>query len=160
MTRPSESDTDHPDIIALPPLIVLLFLGAALLLQWLWPLEVSAEHRYLWRPCLVLAGLGIALAVWGKRALDRAGTNVHPHKPTTSIAIDGPYRFSRNPLYLAQLLVYLGVTLLFNSWWGPLLLVPLMATLHFGVIRPEERYLLEKFGSEYRNYRKRVRRYL
>ncbi|SDK75216.1 methyltransferase family protein [Microbulbifer yueqingensis] len=160
MSRHSEDATDHPDIIALPPIIVLVFLAAALLLQWLWPLSLTEEHRYLWRPCLVLAGMGLALALWGKRALDRAGTNVDPRKPTTGIVSDGPYRFSRNPLYLAQALVYLGITLLFNSWWGPALLAPLMATLHFGVIRPEERYLLEKFGGEYRSYRKRVRRYL
>ncbi|WP_237060255.1 methyltransferase family protein [Microbulbifer sediminum] len=160
MKTASAEKRDHPDIVALPPLIYAAFLGAALLVQWAWPLEISSAHRFLWRPGAFMVVAAVLLVLWAKRALDRAHTNIHPHRPTTSIVCDGPFRFSRNPIYLAMTMLYLGITLLFNSWWGPILLVPLFATVHYGVIKREERYLMDKFGKRYRNYRKRVRRYL
>ena len=88
------------------------------------------------------------------------GTNVDPTLPTTAIVVSGPFRFSRNPLYLALTLVYSGLTLAFNVWWGVVVLIPLLAVMHRGVVVREERYLERKFGERYRQYRSRVRRYL
>ena len=89
-----------------------------------------------------------------------AGTNTSPLKPAITLVNSGPYRFCRNPLYVAMTLLFVGLTLLVNSWWGVFLLVPLTLLLHFGVVRREERYLEQKFGEKYRNYRLRVRRYI
>ncbi len=89
-----------------------------------------------------------------------AGTNISPLKPAISLVTSGPYRFTRNPLYLAMTLLFLGLTMLFNSWWGVILLVPLLVVLHWGVVRREERYLQLKFAEQYTEYRSRVRRYL
>ena len=89
----------------------------------------------------------------------RAGTNVRPDKPTTAIVKDGPYRFTRNPIYLANTVLYVGVTLLFNAFWPLLTLVPFFLLLHWGVVRREERYLEARFGETYLDYKSRVRRW-
>ena len=89
-----------------------------------------------------------------------AGTNVNPALPTTATVASGPFRFSRNPLYLALTLLYLGLTLAFNTWWGIVVLVPVLIIMHHGVVLREERYLEQKFGETYRQYRSKVRRYL
>jgi hypothetical protein len=72
----------------------------------------------------------------------------------------GPFRWSRNPLYLANLIIYVGTTLVVDALWPFVLLVPLIALLEWGVIRREERYLSRKFGAPYDAYRARVRRWL
>ena len=89
-----------------------------------------------------------------------AGTNISPLRPTTSVVTTGPFRFSRNPLYVALTLLYLGLTLAFNTWWGIVVLIPLLIIMHYGVVLREERYLEQKFGETYRQYRSQVRRYL
>ena len=76
-----------------------------------------------------------------------------------AIVTEGPLRFSRNPLYLSLLGMYLGITLLFNALWPLLLVVPLLIVTHYGIIRREERYLEAKFGDPYRAYKARVRRW-
>ena len=82
--------------------------------------------------------------------MQAAGTNVNPALPTTAIVASGPFRFSRNPLYLALTLLYLGLTLAFNTWWGIVVLVPVLIIMHRGVVLREERYLDQKFGETYR----------
>ena len=89
-----------------------------------------------------------------------AGTNINPLMPTTSIVTSGPFRFTRNPLYVSLTLLYLGLTLAFNTWWGIVGLIPLLVVMHYGVVLREERYLEQKFGEMYRQYRSKVRRYL
>jgi protein-S-isoprenylcysteine O-methyltransferase Ste14 len=107
---------------------------------------------------LVLAG--VALIIAGRRAMRAAETNINPFKPTISIVTLGPFGFTRNPLYLGVTLAYVGLTLVVNTWWCILLLVPVLLLIHFGVVMREERYLDRKFGDSYREYRSRVRRYL
>ncbi len=104
--------------------------------------------------------LGAFLAMWGKRELQRAGTTAHPSLPATALVDSGPFRFSRNPLYLARLLLYVGLALAMNTAWPLATLVPLALVLHYGVICREERYLDAKFGDVYREYQARVRRWL
>ena len=90
----------------------------------------------------------------------RAGTNVRPDQPSTAIVSDGPFRFTRNPLYLSVATMFVGIALLANSAWFLVLLIPMGLLLHFGVVLREERYLDAKFGAPYKDYRARVRRYL
>lgn len=89
-----------------------------------------------------------------------AGTHIDPTLPTTAIVASGPFHFSRNPPYMALTLVYLGLTFLANTWWGRVMVVPLLIVMHRGVVLREERYLEQKFGESYRAYRRKVRRYL
>lgn len=101
-----------------------------------------------------------ALFVWAARTMFAAGEHPAPDRPTGSIVRGGPYRFSRNPLYLAFTLFAAGVALVVNSGWGLALLVPSVVATHYWVIVPEERYLQGRLGEEYRAYRARVRRWI
>jgi protein-S-isoprenylcysteine O-methyltransferase Ste14 len=108
----------------------------------------------------VLIVLAVALAVWGRRAMTRVGTDPDPRRPSTALALDGPFGFSRNPLYVSLTLFYVGLTLAVNTLW-PLVLLPfVLFTIQRGVVEREERYLEQKFGDAYRAYRGRVRRWI
>lgn len=89
-----------------------------------------------------------------------AGTNVNPSLPTIALVSAGPFQFTRNPLYLALLLIFAGLSFVLGTWWGVIVLVPTILVLHYGVILREERYLEQKFGETYLQYKGRVRRYL
>jgi len=161
MTDPSSthSPSDRPDVLVLPPLLYGVALAAGFLLQWLAPRPIVLSTARYWAGGVCLA-FGVVLAFWGRAVMERAGTNVNPTLPTTALVVTGPFRLSRNPLYLALTLMYVGLALLANALWVLVLLMPLLFMVHFGVVRREERYLERKFGDAYRAYRSRVRRYL
>ena len=151
--------TDNPGVIARPPLLYGAAFLVVLALRWLWPMPILGQAAALWVG-LALLVLGVGIAIAGRRALQAAATNVDPMRPTTAIVTSGPYRFSRNPLYVALTLLFLGLTFAFDTLWGLVALVPLLVTMHCGVVLREERYLERKFGDTYQQYRSRVRRYL
>jgi protein-S-isoprenylcysteine O-methyltransferase Ste14 len=152
------ADVDNAGVIVRPPLIYAAALAAMLVLRWLWPLPILGGAA-LW-PGLALVALGVGILIWGRRTLVAGGTNVDPSLPSTAVITSGPYRFSRNPLYGGLAVVYLGLTLAFDAWWGIVLLALVLIVMHLGVIQREERYLERKFGDGYRHYRSAVRRYL
>jgi protein-S-isoprenylcysteine O-methyltransferase Ste14 len=154
-----DESTDNPRVIARPPLLYGAALVVVLVLRWFWPVPIMAHGIALWSG-LALVVLGIGIAIWGRQAMKATGTNVDPMLPATAIVTSGPFRLSRNPLYLALTLIYCGVTLAFNTWWGIVVLVPLLIIMHRGVVLREEHYLDQKFGETYRQYRAKVRRYL
>jgi protein-S-isoprenylcysteine O-methyltransferase Ste14 len=149
---------DNPGVAVLPPLLYGSALVVVLVLRWFGPVPILGPAVALWLG-LSLIVFAVAIAIWGRTTMHGAGTNVNPLKPTTAIVTTGPFRFSRNPLYLALTLLYLGLTLAFNTWWGIVVLVPLLIIMHYGVVLREERYLEQKFGETYRQYRSTVRRY-
>jgi protein-S-isoprenylcysteine O-methyltransferase Ste14 len=152
-------ETDSPAVLVFPPLLFGAGLAAGLLLHWIRP--APGPHPMINRVAgLVILVMSIILARSAETAMKRAGTNIRPDRPTLAIVTDGPFRFSRNPLYLAAAGLYLAVALLVNTLWPLLLLVPVLLVLHWGVIRREERYLEAKFGDSYREYRARVRRWV
>jgi protein-S-isoprenylcysteine O-methyltransferase Ste14 len=148
---------DNAGVIARPPLLYGAAFVAVLVLRWFRPMPIAAIA--LW-PGVGLVVLGVGILIWGRGALRTAGTNMDPVHPTTAIVTSGPFRFSRNPLYLALTLLYCGLSLAVNSWWGGVVLAPLLVVMHRGVVLREERYLERKFGETYRRYRSQVRRYL
>jgi len=108
----------------------------------------------------VFVAIGLAINVSAWIAFHRVRTPVMPTRPTTAIATTGPYRFTRNPLYLSLAVIHLGATLLLGYLW-PLLFLPLaVALISRLVIEREEGYLEGKFGAEYARYRGSVRRWL
>ena len=154
-----DESADNPGVIALPPFLYGGAFLVVLVLRWFWPLRILTDSSPL-LPGLGLIALGIALAIWGSRTMRAAGTNVNPSLPATALVASGPFRYSRNPLYIALTLLFLGLTMAVNTWWGVLMLVPLLTVMHRGVIRREESYLEQKFGESYRKYRSKVRRYV
>lgn len=105
-------------------------------------------------------GAGLLLLAWTLWTFYRHRTTVNPYAAATNLCTDGPFRFSRNPIYLGDWLIFVGVSLLLNTVW-PLLFSPLIwVLLRYGVIRHEEAHLLAKFGDAYRQYQARVRRWI
>ena len=145
-------------MVALPPLLYAGALAVGLLLHWLAPRPPLPATTARILGAVLVAGSAV-LARWGERTMHRAGTNVDPRQPALQLVADGPFRFSRNPLYIALTGLYLGITLLVNAVWPLLLLLPLLAVVRWGIIGREERYLEAKFGESYRAYRARVRRW-
>lgn len=145
-------------VIAPPPLIYLGPLIAGLLLDRWVPIGgvPSGLARVLGSLCLV----AFSIAVFAVVAFRRAGTRPEPWKPTTALVTSGPYRFTRNPMYLGFTLLYLALALWFGGYWSLLLLPPILLAMIHGVIRREEAYLSRLFGTEYDYYRQRVRRWL
>lgn len=111
-------------------------------------------------PGLVLMNTSAVLALWATFAMRKARTNISPLRPATALTTSGPYRFSRNPLSIALIVLYLGLALRIDTLWPLLLLAPLLIVFHYGVIQREERYLERKFGDSYRNYRSSVPRWI
>jgi protein-S-isoprenylcysteine O-methyltransferase Ste14 len=131
-----------------------------------------AVHRFAPLPLAGDPGAAQRIVGWGLVAVAvllsasavflfrRAGTTPNPTRPTTALVVHGPYRFTRNPMYVGFAVLYVGVTLLVNSAW-PFVFFPIMITLLDRlVIGREEAYLEAKFGDAYRSYKARVRRWI
>ncbi len=94
------------------------------------------------------------------RRFRRAGTPFDVRKPASALITEGPYRFSRNPSYVALTLLYLGIGILFNNGWILILVAPVFLVMDLWVVRREERHLEAKFGEEFLRYKAAVRRWL
>jgi protein-S-isoprenylcysteine O-methyltransferase Ste14 len=156
------ADGDRSGVRVFPPLVFLVAGGVALTIHRLVPLHVLAGERAaplrIVGAVLVLAA--VSLAIWAVTTFRRIGTTPNPAGGTTALASQGPYRFSRNPMYLGLVILTTGVALVSNSLW-PLLMLPVVVLIIASkVIGPEERYLEAKFGEPYRAYKARVRRWV
>lgn len=154
-----EDKKDIPNVIAPPPLIFFsgLLLGGIVTYFYRFPM-MPGGLAVLLGNLLFLSGIGIIAIIFLQ--MRKAKTNIEPWKPTTKVLDAGFYAISRNPIYLGMILIYLGISCFFNSiWFLPFLPIVLVA-IHFGVILREEKYLESKFGEEYLDYKKRVRRWI
>lgn len=150
---------DRPGVPMPPPFFFAIPLLAALALEWVAPTAlVSGALRWGGGASLVAAGVG--LDVWGYATQTRAGTDPIPFHPTTRIVQHGPYRFTRNPMYVGFALWTLGAALLFDARWALLAVPAGLLLVDRLVVAREERYLARKFGEEYLAYQRRVRRWL
>jgi protein-S-isoprenylcysteine O-methyltransferase Ste14 len=154
-----EKDTNHARIMFPPPMLFLGFLIGALVLNWLFPLPEP------WTTILRIAGgaavvSGLLLGGAAISRMRRAHTSPGPDRPTTALVTEGPYRFTRNPIYLGFLLIYLGFTLMAGTLWGLVLSPILLWIATRAIIRAEEAYLAERFPDDYEAYKARVRRWL
>ena len=153
-------EPDRPHILVLPPILVggLLLVGVSVH-YWLWTVTPfpTVPARILGLVLFVSAGV---LAHAAHNAMKRAGTNIFPTQPALALVSDGPFRRTRNPLYIAALGVYLGVAFWVDGLVTFLVLPIVLAGLHWAVVRPEERYLEGKFGDAYRAYQSQVPRWL
>ena len=153
------SGVDHPQVIAIPPLVYAGAFGLGLILEGMLRTDVP------WR--MLRIGLGTALLLGGLgfmgaalRAFRRAGTHVEVYLPATALVKTGPYGVTRNPIYLGMTMAYLGSACLINSVWVAMCAIPAVAVIHYGVVLREESYLGGKFGDDYHRYRTAVPRWL
>jgi len=157
--RETAERADGARVIALPPLLYGVAFVLGLGLNALRPAPIFAANVgvIIGAPVLVLGGF---LARWGNRVMRHAGTSTDPRRATTYLVVSGPFRFSRNPLYVARTLLYVGLALIMDTFWPLATLIPMLVIVQRGVIRREERYLERKFGTAYEEYRARVRRWV
>lgn len=151
---------DGADVWIQPPA---LFAGAVLLgiaVQWLWPLGFfrGGNLRVALGVALLCGGVAILLGAF--LVFRRIGQHPDPRKPTPIISRDGPYRFTRNPMYVGGSLIQLGLGVALDNVWIVVLVVPVVLLVHYGAILPEERYLEGKFGDEYARFKASVRRWI
>lgn len=141
-----------------PPFIYLIAILAGLVLHFAWPIRFVPS---LARPFgALIAVIAVTLFIWSIKTFRSAGTPVPGNQPTTTIVKIGPYRFSRNPIYLAFSMFQTGIALAVNDAWVLVTLLPALSVMSFVVIPREERYLEARFGEEYAAYKASVRRWL
>ena len=156
---PAGAKTQDSSKAAPAPLIYAGVLLVGVLLSLAFPVN------FLPRPVTWIAGaacvlLPFLLGFVALGAMRRAGTSVKPYKPTTALLTEGPFRLTRNPLYLGMTIQYVGLALLFNALWAIVLLPVALLIVQVAVIKREERYLEQTFGEEYRAYKAKVRRWI
>jgi protein-S-isoprenylcysteine O-methyltransferase Ste14 len=156
----SADKADNADVIVPPPLLYLAALIGLVVLRWLWPAPILAASAFTLYAGVALVVVALGLGLWAVITLRRAGTNVDPRKTSTAVVTAGPFGFTRNPIYVGFTLLFLGITLALNCWWGLALLVPTLVVMHVGVIRREEHYLEKKFAGDYLRYKNDVARYV
>jgi protein-S-isoprenylcysteine O-methyltransferase Ste14 len=155
-----DDTADTAQVIIRPPLAWGLAVIAGLALHWLVPLPfLPADLPSGWLGAMVFV-VALALVAWAIATITKAGSNVPTNLPTTSIVESGPYRFTRNPIYLGMVLGLIGLAIAFDNLWLLMMLVPFALVINYGVVAREEVYLERKFGDVYRGYRSHVRRWL
>ena len=152
---------DRPGVIAPPLLLTVLCILAALgaqrfvglpLLEGLAMTRLAVGTAIFAAACLVLLD--------ALRQMRRHRTTPNPYRPSSAVVSSGIYGVSRNPIYVAFMLVVLSLAVAANTAWMLAALAVLFLLLRFGVVAREERYLAAKFGRDYDDYRARVRRWL
>ena len=149
----------RPYFIVPAPVVFFLGAGVALLLGIFWPLDMP-KSMGLFYAGWALVDAGMVIMLWTVWLMLWRKTTLNPYGKPQRLLSEGPFRASRNPLYVAMLVVYTGAGMVWGSYWFMILLPALVLLLQFGVIRHEERLLLLHFGDDYAKYCERVRRWL
>ncbi len=144
-----------------PPYLVFLGLIISFLLEFLVYRNQIFDNSIIFRFLgIILTIAAILLFVKSVRIFNLRKEKLHPRSISTQIFKDGPFQFSRNPIYLAMFVLLIGVGLTLNSLWFLYSGLVVAIMLHYGVIIPEENYLEKEFGKDYLEYKKTVRRWL
>ena len=150
---------DAPNRYPLPPILTAAVVVVALLLQFVAPIAWRGSAFWTVLGVLLLAG-GVALMAWAVVTMNRASANVMPHRPATGLVTHGPFAWSRNPIYAADILVVVGLGFAFGNAWMLIGAVVLALLLRELAAKREERHLEERFGAKWHDYSGRVRRWI
>jgi protein-S-isoprenylcysteine O-methyltransferase Ste14 len=153
-------ETDHADVRILPPLLFLASIGLGLLAQLALPLRFASQSGLRVALGLALTAAGVAALAWPIVWMRRTRQDPDPREPSPELILGGPYRWSRNPIYLGMALVQAGAGVALGNAWLILLLAPTLAILQREVIAREEAYLTRRFGDAYLAYCGSVRRWI
>jgi len=143
-----------------PPMWIVILLGAGLVIHWLFPSRVFMDLRC-YPAAIILFLLGLFSVLWAGSLFRRRGTEILPHSPTNKLLLtEGLYRFTRNPMYLGMTLVLLGIAFFVGTL--PMFLVPFafFCLINFVFIPFEEAKMHRQFGEEYADFKRRVRRWI
>ncbi len=155
----SSEAPDRPNVPVLPPVVYLTAILLGVALQLVWPMALSPWAGTKWLG-LALAVLSGGCVVWAVTEFRRWETSFRVDRATTNLVQTGPFRYSRNPGYLALSGLHMGIAIYFNTFWILATLVPALFVMSRAVIAREEEYLERKFGAQYTTYKGSVRRWL
>jgi protein-S-isoprenylcysteine O-methyltransferase Ste14 len=160
MSADTSGTADTAEVLVRPPLAWAVSAVVGIALGWLVPLRfVPSAVPATWLGGIVFVA-ALVLFAWAVTSMTRAGSNVPTSMPSKIIVATGPYRFTRNPIYLGMMLSLVGLAIAFDSVWLLAALVVFFLVIRYGVVAREEVYLERKFGDDYRSYRAHVRRWL
>jgi len=163
-TRPNSHSTRHDidvlQIIAPPPILFLVSLLSSCGLNYIFPTKLSNKNHILVICGVMLFLLSATIALWSFITMQQAQTSANPYKKSAHLTTLGPFKYSRNPIYLAMTGLYLSISLPINSIWAYILFLPLLLVMYWGAILREEKYLMSRFGESYLIYKKAVPRWL
>lgn len=151
--------TDHPQIKIDAPVLLAITILVTIALQRFLPLPFlpSLPSRII-GVILFIGGFSIGIPAF--RGMLKAKTSPNPHRPTDALVFEGTYRITRNPMYLSMLVIYAGISIFFQNPWFIVFLPILVWLFTTWVIIPEEKYLEQKFGADYLDFKARVRRWI
>ena len=151
--------TDHPKLTIDAPVLLAIIIVLTIALQRIVPLPFlpSLPSRIL--GAILFIG-GFALGFPALRGMVRAKTSPNPHRPSRALVRDATFQITRNPMYLGMLISYMGVSIFLQNPWFILFLPILIWLFTTWVIIPEEKYLEEKFGNDYQEFKACVRRWI
>lgn len=148
-----------PYFILPAPVVYIVFFLVAWGLSAIWPLPL-ASNPWTWFFGWMAIDASVLLMLWTGWLMLWRKTTLNPYGKPQQLVTEGPFRVTRNPIYVADTLLYIGAALLFADIWPWLFLPVVIIAVSIGVIRHEERLLVKHFGDDYRQYMGRVRRWL
>lgn len=160
MTDPAERAAP-PATLPWPPILLAAIVAVAVAAGYVLPLPWPGHDDLMGRIAgLGLGVAGLALFAWAAVTLRRHGTTILPDKAADVLVTDGPFRFRRNPIYVAHVLMLLGIAEATHNIWFVILAVLYIPFVTWLAVLPEERHLEARFGDAYRAYKARTRRWI
>lgn len=150
---------DRPNLVPWPPVLLALAILSGFALDQLISLDVSRTPLSRFIGVMLISG-ALALDVWSSLTFRKAQTTILPHRGSEALATGGPFAYSRNPIYLGNLLILFGVGLFFGSVWHIALVLPLAVAITRLAISREEKHLETKFPRQWADYTSKVRRWI
>lgn len=158
---PDTSAETGADVRFPPPLVFLIGVLVAVVFHYaVIPLPVPVDRMISTWSGVLIGAIAVGFVITARVLFSRTGQSPIPWKPSPELISRGPYRFTRNPMYVGLTLFQIGLGIALNNLWISLFALPALTVVHFIAVLPEERYLSEKFGDSYRRYLTQVRRYL
>ncbi len=155
----SNVNSDAPGVRIIPPLVYLAGLVIGLLASRWMPTGVVPDP-----PAWIIGGIliacGVGLAGSAVASFRNTGTTFRPDRAASRLVITGPFKITRNPMYLGMALAYLGITIAAQSVWALILFPAVLIIIQRRAIEPDEAFLARRFGADYASYKARVRRWL
>jgi protein-S-isoprenylcysteine O-methyltransferase Ste14 len=155
----SDISSDAPNVRIIPPLVYLAGLVIGFLANIWMPIKVVPSF-VAWTSGGLLIFCGAILTGSAVLKFKDVGTTVRPDRAASTLVIGGPYKITRNPMYLGLACVYFGVAVAGQSVWALILLPVVLTIIQHRAIEPEEAFLERRFGADYVGYKEKVRRWI